>query len=103
MSPTQEYQRGRVPEALMCWSADLAAGRSWREVQAEIIACCQGRIDLLTGLLLAAETVCERAQAAMTPACGTCSERHAAVAARHSHWSSPDRVPLDTAAIGPWY
>jgi hypothetical protein len=103
MSPTQEYQRGRVPEALMRWSADLAEGRSWRDVEAEIIACCEGRIDQLTGLLLAAESVCDRAQAAMTQASGTCPERHAAVAARHPHWSSPDRVPLDASTMGPWY
>ena len=57
MSPTQEYLHGRLPEALRCWGAQLASGRTWSEVEAEIINCCQGRVDLLTQLLIEAETI----------------------------------------------
>ena len=56
MSPTQDYECGRFSEALGWWAAQLAAGRSWGDIEAEIIGCCQGRADLLTQLLIAAET-----------------------------------------------
>jgi len=56
MSPIQDYQCGRFPEALGWWAAQLDAGRSWGDIEAEIIACCEGRADLLTQLLIAAET-----------------------------------------------
>lgn len=105
MSPTQEYQRGRLTEALARWSAQLAAGRSWTDIEAEIMDCCQGRVDLLTGLLLEAEVAlaCARARGMTGRAAGTCPERHAAVMSRHGHWSSPDRAPVDVGGIGPWY
>ena len=57
MSPTQEYLHGRLPEALTHWGAQLASGRSWSDIEAEIVASCRGRIDLLTQLLIEAETV----------------------------------------------
>ena len=57
MSPTQDYQRGRFPEALACWGAQLAAGRSWSDVEGEILTCCDGRVDALTALLVQAETL----------------------------------------------
>jgi hypothetical protein len=57
MSPNQQYLHGRLPEALACWGAQLASGRTWTEVEAEIIDCCQGRVDLLTELLIEAETI----------------------------------------------
>jgi hypothetical protein len=44
MSPNQQYLHGRLPEALACWGAQLASGRTWTEVEAEIIDCCQGRV-----------------------------------------------------------
>ena len=57
MTPTQEYLHGRLPQALACWGAQLASGRAWPEIEAEIISCCRGRVDLLTQLLIEAETV----------------------------------------------
>ena len=57
MSPTQEYSQGRLPEALALWGVQLAAGRSWPDIEAEILNCCDGRVDLLTQLLIKAETV----------------------------------------------
>jgi hypothetical protein len=103
MSPTQEYQRGRFPEALARWSAELASGRSWFDIEAEIIECCGGRVDLLTGLLIQAETACAFAPGAAPGGYSTCAERHAVVNARRGHWSSPDRAPDDASSIGPWY
>ena len=67
MTPTQEYLHGRLRQALACWGAELASGRAWPEIEAEIISCCQGRADLLTHLLIEAETV--RA-VAPRPLCG---------------------------------
>jgi hypothetical protein len=57
MTPTQEYLHGRLPQALACWGAQLASGRAWLEIEAEIVRCCRGRVDLLTQLLIEAETV----------------------------------------------
>ena len=70
MSPTQEYLHGRLPEALACWGAQLAAGRAWTDIEAEIVDCCESRVDLLTQLLVEAETV-----------------RHVVPAARCGQWS----------------
>jgi hypothetical protein len=64
MSPTLDYQRGRLPEALACWGKQLAAGRSWSDVEDEILTCCEGRVDLLTGLLIQAETLRGKARPA---------------------------------------
>ena len=79
MSPTRDYQQGRFAEALGWWGAQLAAGRSWRDIEAEIVDCCQGRVDLLTELLLEAET------------------------SRPLYWSRPAPVPAGAGDIGPWY
>jgi hypothetical protein len=72
MSPTQDYQHGRFADALGWWGAQLAAGRSWRDIEAEIVDCCQGRVDSLTRLLIEAETL-----------------REGSSAARRGDWSSP--------------
>jgi hypothetical protein len=64
MSPTQDHIHGRVPEALARWAEQLAAGRSWVSVEDEILSSCQGRVDLLTGLLIQAETLCGNGQTA---------------------------------------
>ena len=56
MSHSTTYVRGRFTEVLARWSEELAAGRSWAEVQSEILMSCQGRVDLLRQLLREAET-----------------------------------------------
>ena len=55
MTPAQDYLDGRFTEALVQWADQLAVGRTWREVKAEIVSCCEGRVDLLTALLIHAE------------------------------------------------
>jgi len=57
MSPTQDYQDGRSAEALARWGEQLAAGRSWPHVENEILTYCQGRVELVTRLLIQAETL----------------------------------------------
>ena len=81
MSPTQDYLHGRLPEALALWGVQLAAGRSWTDIEAEILNCCDGRVDLLTQLLIEAETV-----------------RQVVPGARSGRWS---RVPTYAATAGP--
>jgi hypothetical protein len=103
MSPTQEYQRGRFAEALARWRAELAAGRSWDEVQAEIVACCEGRVDLLTGLLIEAETLRGSAEGTTRRASSPCTQRHDVPPARHHHWSGPRRMPEPAITVGHWY
>jgi hypothetical protein len=56
MSPTQEHPDERISQALTRWADQLAEGRSWSEVEDEIIRSCEGRVDLLTQLLIHAET-----------------------------------------------
>ncbi len=85
MSPTEEYQHGRLDRALTGWGGQLAAGRSWTEVEAEIISCCEGRVDLLTGLLIQAETVSSDAAAAGQRASSPCRVRRFVPPARQRH------------------
>ena len=103
MSPTQKYPPGRFAEALAYWRAQLAAGRSWDEVEAEIIASCEGRVDLLTGLLIEAETQRVSGDGAPRKAAGACTHRHPLPPARHHHWSSPRPAPEPLVGIGHWY
>ncbi len=60
MSPTEDLSHGRIDEALAGWAEQLAAGRCWNEIQAEIVGCCEGRVDLLTELLVRTETLATR-------------------------------------------
>ena len=96
MSPTQDYLHGRTAEALASWREQLAAGRSWSEVEDEIVRCCEGRVDLLTRLLLEAETLRGPAETAPHRGSRACTPRHGVPHPRQHHWSGPE--PVSTAA-----
>ncbi len=53
-------QRGRYAQDLATWREQLAAGTPWGDVEVDVLACCRGRIDLLTRLLLEAEAEATR-------------------------------------------
>jgi hypothetical protein len=99
MSPTEEYQQGRLARALTGWGTELAAGRSWTEVEAEIISCCDGRVDLLTRLLLEAETVRTRALRGGRRASTVVGVRRAVVTA-HQRREPPVRAVASVSGIG---
>ncbi len=92
MSPTEEYQHGRLARALAGWGAQLSAGRSWTEVEAEIISCCEGRVDLLTGLLIQAETARSGADGARPRGSNACRASRAVPHARQHPVSIADRA-----------
>ncbi len=100
MSPIEEYQHGHLARALTAWQGQLAAGRSWTEVEAEIISCCDGRVDLLTGLLIEAETGRSNAAGARLPTSGPRRVRRAVPAARRWHEPQPDRAVLQVSGVG---
>ncbi len=91
MSPTEEYQHGRLARALAGWGAELSAGRSWTEVESEIITCCEGRVDLLTGLLIQAETARPSADGARQRGSSACGGSRAVPNARQHQVSIVDR------------
>jgi hypothetical protein len=102
MSPTQDDQQGRFAEALACWRAQLAGGRSWGEVESEIITFCQGRVDLLTRLLIEAETL-RWGVGGTTGRSSACTQRYPVAQVPQHHWSSPVRVPEPRSSIAHWY
>jgi hypothetical protein len=100
MSPTEEYQHGRLDRALTAWGAQLAAGRAWTEVEAEIISCCEGRVDRLTSLLIQAETVRSGVDGARHSPSATRRARRAVPNARRHHESTPDRAVVNAGRLG---
>jgi hypothetical protein len=100
MSPTEEYQQGRLARALAGWSEELAAGRSWTEVEAEILSCCEDRVDSLTGLLLEAERARSSALGATQRRSTSHGVRRAVVTARQRRDFQPDRVLASVSGIG---
>ena len=101
MSPTQDDQPGRFAQALARWRAQLARGRSWGEVESEIVTYCQGRVDLLTQLLIEAETLRLNGEGT-TRRSSVCTQRLPAAQVRQHHWSSPFRVPKTGTSIAQW-
>lgn len=90
MSPTYDYQHGRIDEALVRWGKHLAAGRSWRDVEDEILYCCQGRVDLLTALLVQAEILSWEVDAGSRRSADPGRERTVLPSHPGGHWSSPE-------------
>ena len=93
MSPTQEYLHGRLPEALACWGAQLAAGRAWTDIEAEIVDCCESRVDLLTQLLVEAETVRSPVTRATRRTSSACAQRRTVWSVRPLPYAAPT-LPL---------
>ena len=73
MNPTPDYRQALLAGALQGWAEQLAAGRPWGDVEGEILACCHGRIDLMAGLLIHAETLRGNGGTATQEAYGACA------------------------------
>jgi hypothetical protein len=92
MSPTQDYLHGRFADALACWGEELAAGRAWSEIEDEIVRCCEGRVDLLTALLVEAETLRAGMPGAPRRPSSVCTPRRGVPHPRHHLAPASERM-----------
>src|SRR3712207_4964969 len=103
MSSTQDHLHGRFADALTSWGEQLAAGRSRSNIEAEIIARGEGRVDLRTDLLVEAETLRESAAGGARRASSPCAQRGPVPEARLHHGTRPTRALEAVAGTGDWY
>jgi len=73
MSPSQDPRHAPFVEALTGWAEQLAAGRSWIDIEDEILTLSHGRVDVLTALLLQAEALRGNTGAATRRAYAACA------------------------------
>lgn len=93
MASGPHAEPGRYDEALSRWREQLAAGKPWSEIEVEILAVCQSRVDLLTQLLIVAEETRPPERSRPRRARASCEHQSLArCATSQSPASSPSQV-----------